>query len=75
MSDPTREELEAQLAAYQAALTAVSGGQSYTIDGLELTRMEVGAINRMITQLRRQLIDFDVNAAGGRMGQRVPVWS
>lgn len=75
MTDPTREELEALQASYYAALSAVSSGQSYTVDGLTLTRADIHSIRTQLTQIRRQLIDLDVSEAGGRQGQRVPVWS
>jgi len=73
--DPTKEELEATLAQWRAAESALAGGQSYTIDGLMLTRVDMHAVKNQITQLRRQLIDIEVAAQGGKQGQRVPVWS
>ena len=75
MTDPTREELEALKTAYMAALSAVSGGQSYTIDEMTLTRADLMSIRTTLNLIRRQLIDLDVSEAGGRQGQRVPVWS
>jgi hypothetical protein len=75
MSDYTREELEKQWQEWNAALAAVSTGSSYTIDNLTLTRADLFQIMQVIKRIRRELIDFDVDAAGGRQGQRVPVWS
>lgn len=74
-TDPTRQELEDSLAQWRAADTAAAQGQSYTIDGLTITRADAGYIKHRITFYRRQLIDLDVSEAGGRQGQRVPVWN
>jgi hypothetical protein len=73
--DPTEEELKAALAQWQAADAALAGGQSYTIDGLMLTRVDAHQVKNKITYYRRQLIDLAVAAAGGQQGQRKPVWS
>ena len=73
--DPTREKLELALAEWRKAELAVAGGQSYTIDNLTLTRVDSHSIKNRITDLRRQLIDITAFEAGGRQGQRVPVWS
>lgn len=74
-TDPTREELEAGLAAWQSADTALAQGQSYTIDGLSITRTDAGYVKNRITFYRRQLIDLDASEAGGQQGIRVPVWN
>ena len=74
-ADPIKSELVTQLAAWRAAQVATAGGRQYVIDGLQLTRADADVIANKITEIRREIIDLDVAAAGGRQGERVPVWS
>lgn len=74
-TDETRQEIEDHLAVWRDAADKVASGQSYTIDGLSLTRESSSFIKTQITNYRRQLIDLDAAELGGRQGQRVPVWN
>jgi len=74
-ADPVKSELVTQLAAWRKAQAATAGGKSYTIDGIALTRADAIDIKTTIDRLRREIIDLEVAAAGGRQGVRVPRWS
>lgn len=74
-SDPTIPDLLIQLSAWRAAQTATAGGSQYAIDGLQLTRADALVIKDKITELRREIINLEVAAAGGRQGVMVPTWS
>jgi hypothetical protein len=75
VSDPTIEDLTAQLTAWRAAQTATAGGSQYALDGLQLTRADALVIKDKITELRREIINLEVAAAGGQQGVLVPTWS
>ncbi len=75
MTDPTKELLEEQLAAWNAAQLATASGKSYQLGSMMLTRSDSVEIKNKISEIRRQLIDLDTAARGGRQGIRRPVWS
>ena len=70
-----KEEIELLLATYMTALGAVASGQSYSIGDMTLERADSANIQTTIDKLRRQLIDIDVDIAGGQQGVRTPRWS
>lgn len=79
MPDATRETLVERLQeaekAYSAALTAQTYAVSHGGGDLSLSRQNLQVLKGAITLARRDLIDYDANAAGGRQGIRRPVWS
>lgn len=60
----TDEELDAEIAAWKAALRDVSMGQSYTIRGRELTLASLSEIKATLTDMARE--------KGRRLGTQTP---
>ena len=56
MASPNADDVTA-LAAYRAALLAVSSGQSYEIFGRTVTRADLVAIRDTITWLEKRMMD------------------
>jgi len=55
----TREELEQQIAEWKKALTACSKGQSYSIEGRDLTRSDLSEIRKTLKFLEAELARLD----------------
>ncbi len=74
MTDYTKQELETAIEKYKSAILAVSGGQSYSIDGMTVTRADVMQLKTELARLRRQWIDLDDIENGAQAGLKVPRW-
>lgn len=64
----TLAEAQAQVAAWEAASLALATGQSYSIGGRQLNRVNAPEVRRMITYWRRQVLEFQAQANGARDG-------
>ncbi len=71
MSIFTLTEIEEQLAAYKAALKAVSKGQEYWIDGEKLTRAELSEIRNTLDWLGKEKSRLTGKRAGVLVRGRV----
>lgn len=54
-----KEILEARLMLYLKAEKAILAGQSYTVEGLSLTRADLGKVQEMISGLESEIIRLE----------------
>lgn len=66
LSTFTDAELEAEITAWKAAFRALSGGQSYTIQGRSLTRAALPEVRQTLTDLAQEK-----NRRAGTSGPRL----
>ena len=66
MAGITREQADSQLAAWLAASTAVASGQSYSIGGRSLSRVDAGEIREQITYWQGWVSRLSRQASGRR---------
>lgn len=70
MATITLAEAQAALAAWLEADIKVASGQSYSLDGRQLTRADANAITNKIDYWRRMVAELTPASAGGRRRTR-----
>lgn len=66
--------LQARLGRYMAAEDAILSAQSYTVDGMMLTRADLPRVQEIIEKLERELLRLENRAQGiGRSRMRVVI--
>jgi len=73
MAGITLAQAQAQLDAWLAASTAVASGQSYSIAGRSLSRVDAGEIREQITYWNGQVSMLSARASGRRRRTRYVV--
>jgi len=58
----TQEELDQEIAEWKTALRACSKGQSYSIEGRELTRSDLSEIRKTLHWLEREKAKLEVGS-------------
>ena len=66
-----KEILEARLMLYLKAEKAILAGQSYTVEGLSLTRADLGKVQEMISGLETEIIRLENQLAKKQIRTRI----
>jgi len=64
----TKDEAQTRLDTWIAADNSVSQGQSYSVDGLSLSRADVELITNKINYWKKQVNDYEAVEAGLQQG-------